>query len=90
VSYAFSKNFKLLVDGVTTTRTGAGADQRLDKITIAPTLSSGPGFYSRPELRFYVTMANWNDAAAAANATSFGAGGKTSRTIAGIQYEVWW
>ncbi len=90
VSYAFSKNFKLLVDGVTTTRTGAGADQRLDKFTIAPTLSSGPNFYSRPELRFYVTMANWNDAAAVANAGTFGAGGKTSRTIAGIQYEVWW
>lgn len=90
ISYAFSKNFKLLVDAATTTRTGAGADQRLDKLTIAPTLSVGPDFYSRPELRFYVTMANWNDAAGAANALSFGAGGKTSRTIAGVQYEVWW
>ena len=90
VSYAFSKNFKLLVDAATTTRTGTGADQRLDKLTIAPTLSVGPDFYSRPELRFYVTMANWNDAAGAANVGSFGAGGKTSRTIAGVQYEVWW
>ena len=90
ISYAFSKNFKLLVDAATTTRTGNGPDQRLDKLTIAPTLSVGPDFYARPELRFYVTMANWNDAAAAANATSFGAGGKTSRTVAGIQYEIWW
>ena len=90
ISYAFSKNFKLLVDAATTTRTGAGADQRLDKLTIAPTVSVGPDFYSRPELRFYVTMANWNDAAAAANASTFGANGKTSRTTAGVQYEVWW
>ena len=90
ISYAFTKNFKLLVDAATTTRTGNGPDQRLDKLTIAPTLSVGPDFYSRPELRLYVTMSNWNDAAAAANASSFGAGGKTSRTVAGIQYEIWW
>ncbi|MBC7599368.1 MAG: carbohydrate porin [Polaromonas sp.] len=90
ISYAFSKNFKLLVDAATTTRTGNGPDQRLDKLTIAPTLSVGPDFYARPELRLYVTMANWNDAAAVANATSFGAGGKTARTVAGIQYEMWW
>ena len=90
ISYAFSKNFKLLVEGATTNRTGSGPDQRLDKLTIAPTLSVGPDFYSRPELRFYVTASSWNDAAAAANAATFGAGGKTSRTIAGVQYEVWW
>lgn len=90
ISYAFSKNFKLLVDAATTTRTGNGPDQRLDKLTIAPTLSVGPDFWARPELRLYVTMANWNDAAAAANATSFGAGGKTARTVAGVQYEIWW
>ncbi len=90
ISYAFSKNFKLLVDAATTTRTGNGPDQRLDKLTIAPTLSVGPDFYARPELRLYVTMANWNDAAGAANASSFGAGGKTARTVAGVQYEIWW
>jgi maltoporin len=90
ISYAFSKNFKILVDAATTSRTGNGPDQRLDKLTIAPTLSTGPDFYSRPELRLYVTMSNWNDAAAAANASTFGAGGKTSRTVAGIQYEIWW
>ena len=80
----------MLVDAASTTRTGNGPDQRLDKLTIAPTLSVGPDFYARPELRLYVTMANWNDAAAAANASSFGAGGKTARTVAGVQYEIWW
>ncbi len=90
IPYAFPKNFKLLVEAATTTRTGNGPDQRLDKFTIAPTLSMGPDFYSRPELRLYVTTSTWNDAAAAANASTFGAGGKTSRTVAGVQYEIWW
>jgi maltoporin len=37
-----------------------------------------------------VTHANWNTAAALANAATFGAGGKTSRTLMGVQYEIWW
>jgi len=41
-------------------------------------------------LRLYVTKANWNQAAAVANAGSFGMNGKTSRTLVGVQYEVWW
>jgi maltoporin len=32
----------------------------------------------------------WNDAAAAANAGSFGAGGRTSATLFGVQIEAWW
>ena len=31
-----------------------------------------------------------DELAALANAGSFGAGGKTSRTLVGVQYEVWW
>lgn len=91
VSYAFSQNFKLLVDGATTTRKVDGqADQRLNKITVAPTLALAPDFWSRPELRFYVTRGNWNAAAAAANAATFGKNGKTSQTLVGVQYEIWW
>lgn len=90
LSYAFSKNFKLVTEAATTTRKGAGPDQRLSKFTIAPALALSEDFWSRPELRFYVTRANWNQAAALANAGSFGAGGKTSRTLVGVQYEVWW
>jgi maltoporin len=89
-SYAFSKNFKLVTELSTTTRKGAGPDQRLSKVTIAPALALSEDFWSRPELRFYVTKANWNQAAALANAATFGAGGKTSRTLVGAQYEVWW
>ena len=89
-SYAFSKNFKMLTELSTTTRKGAGADQRLSKLTVAAALALAEDFWSRPELRFYVTKANWNQAAQLANAATFGAGGKTSRTLVGVQYEVWW
>jgi maltoporin len=91
MSYALSRNFKMLVEAGTTSRKVDGSpDQRLSKVTVAPTLSVGEGFWERPELRFYVTKANWNAAAAAANAATFGQGGKTSRTLVGVQYEIWW
>lgn len=90
-SYAFSKHFKALAELSTTTRKGnTGPDQRLSKLTLAGALALSEDFWSRPELRLYVTKANWNRAAALANAGSFGAGGKTSRTLVGVQYEVWW
>jgi len=90
VSYAFSPNFKLLAEAGSTSRKTPSGDQKLNKITIAPTLSVGSDFWSRPELRLYVTKANWNTAAALANASSFGAGGRTSTTMVGVQYEIWW
>lgn len=93
VSYAVSRNFKWLVEAGSTSRAIDGqATQRLDKFTIAPTLAVAPEFWSRPEMRFYVTHARWNAAAAAAHSAvgDFGNGGKTSATIAGVQMEVWW
>ena len=91
ISYALSHNFKMLVEAGMNSRTPDGGNkQTLNKITIAPTLSLGSDFWSRPELRFYVTQANWNSDAAIANAASFGAGGRTSATTTGAQIEVWW
>jgi maltoporin len=95
VSYAVSTNFKWLVEAGTTSRKYSDnqASQRLNKLTIAPALALSPDFWSRPELRFYVTRANWNQAAADANnnvSSGFGANGRTSQTLAGVQYEVWW
>jgi maltoporin len=90
-SYAFTKHFKGLAELSTTTRKGStGPTQRLSKVTLAGALALSEDFWSRPELRLYVTKAHWNEAAAVANASSFGAGGKTSRTLVGMQYEVWW
>lgn len=91
VSYAVTPHFKWLAEASTTSRAIDGqAAQRLHKFTVAPTLAVGPDFWSRPEMRLYVTHVRWNDAAAAANASSFGSGGRTSATIAGVQFEVWW
>jgi maltoporin len=91
VSYAFTDHLKLLADAGTTSRAVDGQPtQRLHKLTIAPTLSLGPGIFSRPELRLYATRVKWNDAAAAAHATSFGASGRTSATLFGVQIEAWW
>ncbi len=99
VSYAMSNNFKLLLEAANTSRTPDGAaKQTLNKVTFAPTLGLGKDFWSRPEMRFYVSYFQWNDAAAAANATApdpltglqgFGYGGSTSATLAGIQIESW-
>ncbi len=89
VSYAFSANFKLLAEAGSTVRSVDGQSrQRLNKFTFAPALALSPDFWSRPELRFYVTHAAWNTAAG--NANAFGAGGRRSSTVAGAQLEAWW
>lgn len=97
VSYALTNNVKLLLEAATTSRQPDGyAKETLNKITFAPTLAAARGFWARPELRFYVTRAQWNSAAAQANATlnatplgGAALGGKTSATIVGIQTEAW-
>jgi maltoporin len=90
ISYAFTKTFKLLVEaGYTTREPDGAAKQQLTKFTIAPTLAVGPDFWSRPELRLYVTQVSWNDAAGVA-ANGFGEPGRKSSTIAGAQIEAWW
>jgi maltoporin len=92
MSYAVTPHFKWLLEaGTTSSKFNDGsAKQSLNKVTLAPTLAVGGDFWSRPELRLYVTRASWNAAAAAANANSFGANGKKGQTVAGVQYEIWW
>jgi maltoporin len=91
-SYAFTKNFKLVGEaGFSEKKPDGGAAQKLAKLTIAPTLSTGPTFWNRPELRLYVTTAKWNAAAnAAATGGVTGVGdGKTKGTSYGAQVEMW-
>jgi maltoporin len=88
-AYAFTTNFKLVGEaGVSTKKPGDADRQRLSKFTIAPTLSTGTGFFDRPELRLFYTHATWNDAAAA------GGNGlptdKSSGNRYGLQAEIWW
>jgi maltoporin len=93
-SYALTKNFKLVGEAAYVQKKPDGSDtQKLAKLTFAPTLSTGPGFWNRPELRLYVTTAKWN---AAANAAENGGAGVTNRangdtkgTSYGAQAEIW-
>ena len=96
VSYAMTKHLKLLAEaGYSQKKPDNGATQKLAKFTFGPALSTGPGFWNRPELRLYVTTAKWNQPANAAA----GAGGvigiagetdnKTSNTSYGAQVEIW-
>jgi maltoporin len=70
--------------------------RHLTKFTIAPQISAGNGFWSRPVLRAYYTYAKWNGAAqAAANPgsalSSTGAfGSDTNGSTVGFQAEIWW
>jgi maltoporin len=98
--YALTDNFRLVGEiGHDNIKVNTGgSDQKLTKITLAPTLAMGKDYYSRPELRAFVTYAKWNDAArAAADLTSPGStlsstgifGGKTNGTSIGLQVETW-
>jgi len=89
VSYAFTRNFKFLTElGVSQYKPEGGETARLTKLTLAPTLSVGQDFFSRPEFRLYATFANWNKAAGnVTGKTAFD--GKTSGTSYGAQVE-WW
>ena len=94
ISYAITENFKLLGElGHSQKKPEGGETQKLTKFTFAPTLSTGPGFWNRPELRVYVTTAKWNKAANAAaglrGVTGLG-DNATSGTSYGAQVEVWW
>jgi maltoporin len=71
-----------------------GDDASLTKITFAPTLRASPGpggaFFTRPELRAFVTYAFWNDAAQAAGVANGAFGTDKNGLTAGIQAEAWW
>jgi maltoporin len=90
VSYALTRNLKLLAElGHSRKKPDGGETAKLTKFTFAPALSTGPGFWNRPELRLYVTHAKWNDAAG--NVTGQNAFiGKTSGTSYGAQVEIWY
>jgi len=92
--YALSRNVKLALEvGTDRVTVPNGKAQRLTKITFAPMLSAGPGLWSRPELRAFVTYGKWNDAArAAVNAANNNGpvyNGGNSGVSYGFQVETW-
>jgi maltoporin len=72
-----------------------GADSVfLGKVTFAPAIRPMPGFWSRPEIRAFVTAAFWNDAGKGSGETP-GIGGAafaddTVGLTFGVQAESWW
>jgi maltoporin len=99
ISYAVTQNFKMLAEvGMTTAKVaGVAGTANLNKITIAPTLALNGDFWSRPELRFYVTHVTWNDAASSAGVgrvvdatpAALTDTSKRSANLVGMQAEVW-
>jgi maltoporin len=92
--YHVSDYFKVQGEvGYEATTPAGGQKLKLGKVTIAPTLVAGRGFWARPELRAYYSYAKWNSAAQAANV----AGGVTgpfgtskNGSSYGLQVEAWW
>ena len=84
-AFAMTKNFKLQGElGTASTKPDGGSSQSVTKLTFAPTLTVGPNYYDRPELRFYVSSFSMNDAYRIANGQS-----KKTKTAAGFQAEIW-
>ncbi|MFC7332665.1 maltoporin [Rhodocista pekingensis] len=66
-----------------------GSTQTLTKVTLAPMLTAGGEFFDRPQLRLFVTYADWNRAARDAGLVGAGDGDTHDITF-GAQIEAWW
>lgn len=94
--YHYTDTFSIAVEAGHSQASGVGVSNHLNKLTIAPQISMGSGFYSRPVLRAYYTMASWNKNGASActgrdclvGVTSFA--NETSGSSYGVQMEAWW
>jgi maltoporin len=97
VSWAFTQHAKLLAevgyDRVVRNNTAPLHPEELAKFTIAPTLTTGRGFMTRPELRVFYTWAVWNQAARTPGVDSgnvYTATNLLSGSIFGVQAETWY
>lgn len=92
--YIVARHFKLQMEISRDRVTYPGAPvEWLAKYTIAPTFTLGRGFFDRPELRWYLTYALWNQAAIAtinANNNAGSIGISRSDISTGLQFESWW
>jgi len=90
-SWGLTKNLKWLTEiGYSSLKPDGGASENVTKVTIGPALSTGPDFWKRPELRLYVTYADYNKAAALDSNNNYGfVSDKTSAVSYGAQVEIW-
>lgn len=88
-SFGITKNLKFLTEiGFSGRKPNNGSQENLTKVTIGPALSTGPDFWKRPELRLYVTYADFNKAAAQDAQNGLPAN-KTNAVSYGAQLEIW-
>lgn len=88
-SFGITKNLKFLTEiGFSGRKPNNGSQENLTKVTIGPALSTGPDFWKRPELRLYVTYADFNKAAALDPQNGLPAN-KTNAVSYGAQVEIW-
>jgi maltoporin len=95
VSVGVTEHFKVLgeVGFDRVTKSNGSPPQYLSKLTIAPSLSTGRGLLTRPELRLFYTWAVWNAAARIATVDSgmiYTSTDFLSGSIFGVQAETWW
>jgi maltoporin len=90
-SWGLTKNLKWLTEiGYSSLKPDGGKSENVTKVTIGPALSTGPDFWKRPELRLYVTYADYNKAAAQDTANNYGfPSNKTTAVSYGAQVEIW-
>jgi maltoporin len=99
--YNFTKYLGLAVEGGVDVVKADAEDAEtgvLGKLTIAPVIRVGQGFFSRPELRVFATVAAWNDGikcqehpgACVGGGTNNPYGDKNIGATFGIQGESWW
>lgn len=94
--YHMSDYFKIQAEiGLNTIKPENLPTAKLGKITIAPTLVAGRGFWARPELRAFYTYAKWNGPArdqwgGVAGGAAGPFGNSTNGSSYGFQVEAWW
>jgi maltoporin len=90
-SFAITKNLKWLTEiGYSSLKPDGATAENVTKVTIGPALSTGPDFWKRPELRLYVTYADYNKAAATDSNNNYGmVANKTNAVSYGAQVEIW-
>ncbi len=82
--YKWNNNMKTIIEAGYYDEDDSGVDKSGSKLTLAQAFTAGPGFWARPELRFYASYLSDYD-----NDNAFGSGNDTEYNI-GAQVEAWW
>jgi maltoporin len=90
-TFFFNQHFSLALDlGMDQVKPDTGDRLRLTKETLSLQWSPKPEFWSRPQIRLFMTSAQWNDAAKTAGIANGVFKDKTNGMTYGAQAEIWW